>query len=565
MGLTMAEAFILIAFALLLLFAFWQWEKEKENTPEVRAFKELPYVQRQTLLGASRDGSLEAFMVLKEQGVDFSTPASIENPKEKWRFIDQDDVLRLMDAASQLPKDIQRDLADLVESKQAQEILKEMAFLEELVQSGRQVAELIAKSEIAKRVEASGLNVDELLATAKIIESLKESGQSFEELLTATTVIDAMRKEGQSLDELLATAQTLAALEQAGETLEGISQKLQKVEAQEAALVGALQRELGGIVSKVGGQIDDTGAIILPDNILFEQGKANITPILAKFLADACEPWLTVLKNSGVAISEVKIEGHASSEWRTGSSAREAYLGNLDLSQRRSQAVSRVCLDLVKNPDTLEWARKHMIAVGYSSVRLVLRDGKEDRAASRRVVFSATPNREALLEEIETDAVSASYDRSLFGGWNDDDGDCKSTRHELLSELSVGKVHWSPDNCRVVRGRWIDTYTGRYFTSASDVDIDHLVPLRWAWDHGAHSWSEEKRNMFANDRSNLFIVESDVNVEKRSRGPLDWLPPNVDIRCQYTTRFSQIVLKYDLTLEDSENVALNKLVDRMCE
>ena len=50
MGLTMAEAFILIAFALLLLFAFWQWEKEKENTPEVVAFRELPDDLRHAVL-----------------------------------------------------------------------------------------------------------------------------------------------------------------------------------------------------------------------------------------------------------------------------------------------------------------------------------------------------------------------------------------------------------------------------------------------------------------------------------------------------------------------------------
>ncbi len=565
MGLTMAEAFILIAFALLLLFAFWQWEKEKENTPEVRAFRELPYDQRQTVLGASRDGSLEAFIVLKEQGVDFATPASVENPKEKWRFIDQDEVLRLMDAASQLPEDMQRDLADLVENKKAQEVLKEMALLEELVESGREVADLIAKSEIASQVEASGLSVDELLATAQIVESLDSSGHSFEELVAAATAIDAMREEGRTLEELLATARTLAALEQAGQTLEGISQKIRNVEAQEAALVGALQRELGSIVSKVGGRIDDTGAIILPDNVLFEQGKASITPVLAKFLADACEPWLTVLKNSGVEILEVKIEGHASSEWRSGSSARQAYLGNLDLSQRRSQAVSRVCLDFVKTPETLEWARKHMIAVGYSSVRPVMRDGQEDRTASRRVVFSATPNREALLDEIETDAVAASYDRSSFGGWADQDGDCKSTRHEMLSELSVGQIQWSRDSCRVVRGRWTDSYTGRTFTSASDVDIDHLVPLKWAWDHGAHSWSDEKRQQFANDRLNLFVVESSVNTEKSSQGPMSWLPPNARFRCQYVTRFAQVVLKYDLALESDEEASFGALVESLCE
>lgn len=325
MGLTMAEAFILICFALLMLFAFWQWEVEKENTPEVQAFKDLTFEQRQTVLVSAQDGSIEAFISLKEKGMDFSAPDSIENPREKWRFIDQSELLRLMDAASELPEDIQRDLANLVEADKAREVLQEMAVLEDLVK--------------------------------------------------------------------------------AGQTLEGISGKIRDAEAQEAALVGALRSELGDVVANMGGQIDDTGAIILPDRVLFNQGKASISPSLAKFLAQACQPWLSVLRTSGIDISEVKIEGHASSEWRSNSSPRAAFLGNLDLSQRRSQAVLRTCLDFVEDPELLEWARKHMIAVGYSSVRPVLaEDGGEDRAASRRVVFSATPNRKSLLDEIETEA-----------------------------------------------------------------------------------------------------------------------------------------------------------------
>ena len=402
MGLTMAEAFILIAFALLLLFAFWQWEKEKENTPEVVAFRELPDDLRHAVL----NGSMETCINLKEQGVDFATCPSVEKPQEMWRFIDQDEVLRLMDAASKLPQDMQRDLADMVESQQARDILKEMAVLEGLVESGLKIADLIASSDTARKVKESGLSVEELLGIAQIVESLQASGHSFEELMVAADAMNALAEEGRSIDDLLATAQTLEGLEQAGQSLEDISQKIRNAEAREAALVGALRGELGGLVSKVGGRIDDGGAIILPDTILFDQGKAQITPVLRKFLADACGPWLTVLKNSGVDIAEVKIEGHASSEWRSGSSAHQAYLGNLGLSQRRSQAVLRSCLNFVSDTQVLQWARTHMIAVGYSSVRPVMRDGKEDQVASRRVVFSASPNRENLIEQIETEAVA---------------------------------------------------------------------------------------------------------------------------------------------------------------
>lgn len=387
MGLTMAEAFILIAFALLLLFAFWQWEREKEETPEVQAFRDLPYVERQMLLAASQDGSIEAFMVLQESGVDFRTPAGIEEPQEKWRFIEKDELRRLLDAASEFPPDMQRDLANMVESEEGQEILREMAILEELVASGKEIADLVASTEVAQTIQEAEMSPQDLLATAEILRSLEKSGRTLEELMEASEQLIVLRK--------------------AGQTLEDISRRISQAEAQQQLMVGALQSELGDIVAAVGGRIDEDGAIILPDTVLFEQGKATITPVLRRFLADACQPWVTTLKNSGVDIAEIKIEGHASSEWRAGSSPSQAYLGNLNLSQQRSQAVLRVCLDEIQDSNVIDWARDHMIAVGYSSVRPVMRDGQEDRVASRRVVLSATPNRETLIDQIETEAKSA--------------------------------------------------------------------------------------------------------------------------------------------------------------
>ncbi len=44
------------------------------------------------------------------------------------------------------------------------------------------------------------------------------------------------------------------------------------------------------------------------------------------------------------------------------------------------------------------------------------------------------------------------YDRALFGGWADADGDCRSTRHEVLAELSIGPVRWSADSCEAEHG-----------------------------------------------------------------------------------------------------------------
>lgn len=509
MGLTIAEAFILIAFALLLLFAFWQWEVQKENTPEVQAFKTLPEEQREIVLSSVDDGSMQAFAILKEQGVDFTTPASVENPQEKWRFIDKDDQLRLLDAVAALPEDAQRDLADMVEADQAIAALEQLAALQELV------------------------------------------------------------KAGQSIEALKRTIATLKS-QSANQTLQGIAGKIRAAGEQEAALVGAIKSELGELVASVGGKIDSEGAIILPDAVLFEQGKANITPQLGRFLAQACGPWFTVLKNSGVAISEVKIEGHASSEWRSGSSPRAAYLGNLNLSQQRSQAVLRTCLDFIPNPDVLEWARSHLIAVGYSSVRPVMTQGKEDRVASRRVVLSAIPDRNMLIDEIGSEAEShrdvlrSSYDRSLFGDWADLDKDCQNTRQELLQELSTGPVRLASNNCTVDGGKWFDPYTGKTLTNARDIEIDHLVPLKWAWDHGADQWSTSKRVEFANDPANLIAVYGPENQDKSAKGPLEWLPTEQQFQCQYVTRFLRVLKTHGLELTNEESSRLERLREEKC-
>lgn len=139
-----------------------------------------------------------------------------------------------------------------------------------------------------------------------------------------------------------------------------------------------------------------------------------------------------------------------------------------------------------------------------------------------------------------------SYDRALFGsGWDDDDGDCQDSRAEALIRSSVTTVRFATTNrCRVVTGRWISPYTGKVVQNASQIDIDHVVPLAWAWRHGADDWRDEKRERFANDPVNLWPVEPSLNRSKGAQGPDQWLPPSG--QCQYVARFSRVVKQYDL-------------------
>ena len=144
------------------------------------------------------------------------------------------------------------------------------------------------------------------------------------------------------------------------------------------------------------------------------------------------------------------------------------------------------------------------------------------------------------------------YDRDSFGGWSDTDLDCQNTRHELLQKLSTAVISLSQNTCRVLRGRWLDPYTGQIFLNSRELDIDHLVPLKYSWERGAHSWTSEKRIQFSNDPANLFAVQKSVNRQKAAFGPSDWLPPNIDYRCLYIRNFQKIVGLYELKQTSSE-------------
>lgn len=105
---------------------------------------------------------------------------------------------------------------------------------------------------------------------------------------------------------------------------------------------------------------------------------------------------------------------------------------------------------------------------------------------------------------------SGSYSRSAFGhGWDDSDGDCQDSRAEALIQMSSTPVRFATDRrCRVVTGRWISPFSGNVIQNASEADIDHVVPLKWAWDRGANHWSDVNRERFANDPVNLLPVEA---------------------------------------------------------
>lgn len=157
---------------------------------------------------------------------------------------------------------------------------------------------------------------------------------------------------------------------------------------------------------------------------------------------------------------------------------------------------------------------------------------------------SSTPSIPTKPKSITAVATLTAYDRKDWNHWIDADGNCINTRHEILIVQADGAINRSPDGCYVSTGTWIDPYSGKTFHRTSEIDIDHVIPLKWAHDHGGASWSSEAKELFANDFDNLLAVSQSLNKEKGAQGPDQWLPPNHAYRCEYLQHWVRVLEKY---------------------
>ena len=117
--------------------------------------------------------------------------------------------------------------------------------------------------------------------------------------------------------------------------------------------------------------------------------------------------------------------------------------------------------------------------------------------------------------------------RDKFHLWIDADGDGCNTRNEVLIAEATTKPTIGA-SCTLTGGRWHSYYDNADWTLASDLDIDHLVPLAEAWDSGARNWTAAQREAYANDLGDardLVAVTDNVNQAKGDRDPAEWMPP----------------------------------------
>ncbi|MGE0218711.1 HNH endonuclease family protein [Mycolicibacterium sp.] len=155
------------------------------------------------------------------------------------------------------------------------------------------------------------------------------------------------------------------------------------------------------------------------------------------------------------------------------------------------------------------------------------------------------------------------YRRAAFGDSWSDDTDAPGghngcdTRNDILDRDLVDKTYVAITRCptAVATGMLRDPYTNatvpftRGNQTGADVQIDHLVPLAYAWDQGARSWTDEMRLRFANDPANLLAVQGQANQDKGDKEPALWMPPNAAFHCQYAMQFIAVLRGYGLPVD----------------
>lgn len=182
---------------------------------------------------------------------------------------------------------------------------------------------------------------------------------------------------------------------------------------------------------------------------------------------------------------------------------------------------------------------------------------------SEYMPFTVTVDAAELTAQIEAltvaEEVEDGYDRDLFPHWRDGDGNgCDARDDVLVAQDRSGGL--SVEDCDgSMAGQWVSMFDGETVTDSSDLDIDHLVPLKEAWVSGARDWPTAEREAFANSLEepwHLLAVTASSNRSKSDQDPAEWMPPLADVECAYVWAWVQVKTEWDLTVDQAEADAL---------
>lgn len=226
-------------------------------------------------------------------------------------------------------------------------------------------------------------------------------------------------------------------------------------------------------------------------------------------------------------------------------------------------------------------SRKHLLWLAAIVVIAVLVAVQTVASSGDRAQYVATADIPTVAPGVDVLAGIAvvpmrirgyDYRRAAFGeSWTDDNtapgghNGC-DTRNDILDRDLVDKTYVPISRCprAVATGTLHDPYTSltipftRGAQTGAAVQIEHIVPLAYAWDQGARNWTDEMRVRFANDPANLVAVQGQVNQDKGDKEPAVWMPPNAAFHCQYAMQFIEVLRGYSLPVDAPSVPALRQ-------
>lgn len=370
MGLTAAEAFMLVAFILLTLLVVWR-----------------------VMAAEEREQLLEENALLREAVERVGDPASITA------------ALAFQDRFNQLPADEMEARLDLMTDEKLRSLVREAYGLPE-----EGLLELIDLTrdgvvpgirEKLDQLERLRLRSEDVVELQQELASAQEDQRRLEEEMTRIeSARHDLESENEALEKRLAdfaeTGHTPSDIRDMVTTLADLGAQQNRLARTGAEIAATIKEKVGDRIEALGGQVLADGDVIFPDAILFDPNSAKIKDDFDTLLQSFCRLWFETLYEQRDALDTMQVEGHASSEFGR-LPKEEAFVRNLDLSQRRASAVFASCLAYGGDDEITDWARSSMAAVGYSSSRAIFEGDEENRVASRRVVFSLEPKTEAEM------------------------------------------------------------------------------------------------------------------------------------------------------------------------
>jgi hypothetical protein len=174
----------------------------------------------------------------------------------------------------------------------------------------------------------------------------------------------------------------------------------------------------------------------------------------------------------------------------------------------------------------------------------------------------------AVLDRIPVaNEHGSGYDRNRFGYPAGGGLTSCDTRQRVLIDESLEQVLFAPAFCAFSGGRWYSAYDGVTTTKVQDLEIDHVVALKEAWDSGAFAWDDTRLVAYANDLTDgrtLLAVTTASNRQKADSDPSNWLPPLAAAQCPFVSDWLAIKARWGLTMDASEHARIRNLLLGPC-